>query len=185
MQVFATLSNRDYKAEDLDKASEAVATLFGDGASATAIRDILVASKIVMPAHLTLEVRGCLAEHGIDLDPGLEPTVGIPGSELELALPMSYRASSIISRLLGEEEGDIPVHAVYDVLDLMSAVDCPASEDEIGVIGEVLARAVLGITGQVPEPIKAQAGLLQYQNAYTAKQSELIDPDAESAPEED
>ncbi len=183
MQVFAhTTVNEN---GDLDKAAEAVANLFGDEASSSAIREILDAGQIVMPAHLILEVRDCLAKYDIDVAAPLSPTVGIPGSELELALPKSYRASSIISRLLGEEQGDIPVHAVYDVIDLMSAVDCPTSEEEIAVIGEVLARAVLGVTGQIPEPIQAQAGLVQYQNAYTARQSELIDTEAETPPQED
>ena len=183
MQVFANISVSN--PDDLDTAVGALVDYYDDSVDAAAVKELLQAGQVVMPAQFVLEVRDVLAENGVTMSSELTPTVGVPGSELELALPEDHRASTMIARLLGEQEGDIPISAVYDLLDLMTAITPPDSKEETEVVGEVLARAVLGVTGQIPLSIRLAAGIVEFQNAYAAKLSAPIDPDVEEAPPEE
>lgn len=174
--------------EDADLATTAqkLADLLGDDTSQEAVVKVFEAGTVVFPADRTLEVRDLLAKDDIQMGTELMQTVGIPGSELEEALPRSYRTSTAMQRLLGAEEGDLPTSVVYDLIDLIAAKqDTPDSEEETALIGEVLARAVLGVTGNINDAIQLEAGLVHYRNAYNERLSELIDPDAEAAPEGD
>jgi hypothetical protein len=181
MMFFAPITVED--GADLDAAAAALVEKFDDGVSQEAVRKILEAGQVVMPAQMVFEVAETLSPLDIEVGGPLNTTVAIPGSELEQAVPASYRSSSIISRLLGEEQGEIPTSAVYDLIDLLTAIEVPDSEEETALIGEVLARAVLGVTGEIPEKIQMAAGLLHYRNAYQERLSTMIDPDAEAAPE--
>ena len=168
---------------DLSAASKALADMFGDDAAADAILKVLEAGQLVTPVQFVLKAQEVLSDYGVSLQGDLVPTVAIPGQELEGALPLTYRSSTVIERLLGEQEGDIPTAAVYSLIDLLSTVDVPDSEEHTALIGEVLCRAVLGITGDIPEEVQLAAGLLHYRNAAQERNSALVDPSAEAAPE--
>lgn len=183
MQVFAPFDAAE--GADLDAAAAALVTLFDDEVSQEAVRKIMDAGQVVMPAQFTMAVYETLLPLGVQLRAPLNTTVAIPGQELEAALPKSYRMSVLISRLLGEEEGEIPTSAVYDLIDILTAIEVPESDEETALIGEVLARAILGVTAQIPEQIQLGAGLLGYRNAYQERLSAVIDPQAEAAPEQD
>ena len=91
----------------------------------------------------------------------------------------------MIARLQGEEQGDIPTSATYDVVDLLTSMEEPQSPEEVALIGEVLARAILGLTAGIPDGIQQEAGLVEFRSSYNERLAELIAPDAEAAPVDD
>lgn len=169
---------------DLSAAALALADMFGDEASHDAIQKILEAEQVVLPVQFILEAQKVLRAFAIEIEGSLVPTVAVPGQELELALPATYRSSTVIERLLGESTGDIPTQAVYSLIDLLTSIEVPDSEEHAALIGEVLCRAVLGVTGDIPEKLQLAAGLVHYRNAAQERNSALVDPSAEAAPSE-
>jgi len=182
MQFFSPIELTE--SASLEGAAAAIVESYDDDVSLEATLEILKNGQVVVPAQFVLEIAGVLASHGILMTGPLSTAVAIPGQALETALPKDHRTTSVISRLLGEEEGDVPTSAVYDMVDLLTSIDEPEDKEQIALIGEVLARAILGVIAGIPDGIQEQAGLTQFRNSYNERLSALIDPDAEAAPEE-
>lgn len=182
MQFFVPIQAQE--GSDLERAASAIVNFFDDDVSQEAVLEVLRAGQVVTPAEFILAIQALLAAY--DIETAGTPSVAcvIPGQTLETALPKTYRPTTVIARLLGEEEGDIPTSAVYDLVDLLNTIEVPESEEEKNLVGEVLARAILGVTSGIPEGIQLPAGLVHYRNAYNGRVAALIDPDAEAAPEE-
>jgi hypothetical protein len=180
MQFFSPIEAPE--GADLEAAASAVVAVLDDEASKDSVLEILKAGQVVTPAEYLLKVQVALEGFGIKMVGPLNGAVAIPGQALEQALPKAYRPSVVISRLLGEESGDVPTSAVYDMVDLLTSIDEPEAPEEVALIGEVLARAVMGVTAGIPDGIQQKAGLIDFRNAYTERLSALIDPDAEAAP---
>jgi hypothetical protein len=183
MQFFSPIEFTE--GADLAPAAKAVAEALGDESSQEAILEVLNAGQVVMPAERLLDVQQALSTCDVKMAGPLRNAVAIPGQPLELAVPKSYRASTVIARLLGEEQGDIPTSATYDVVDLLTSMEEPQSPEEVALIGEVLARAILGLTAGIPDGIQQEAGLVEFRSSYNERLAELIAPDAEAAPVDD
>jgi hypothetical protein len=167
MQFYCKANVSDDK---VDQVCEALANLYGDEASPEAAKSLLAQSGVVLfTAQQAIAVDRLLRELGSELElETLTPTVAVPYTEGEQALPKSFRASTMITRLLGEEVGDIPTTAVYDLIDIITAVDVPEDELEAQTIADALARAVCGVTQAVPDKLKALSGLEAFRSAYLA-----------------
>lgn len=154
----------------VDKVCEGLSTLYGDEASAQAAKSLLTESGVVLfTAQHAIAVERLLRDLGAELDlETLTPTVAVPYTEGEQALPKSFRASTMIARLLGEEQGDIPTTAVYDLIDIITAVDVPEDKEEAQTIADALARAVCGVTQAVPDEIRQLSGIEAFRAAYLA-----------------
>tara|TARA_R100000951_G_scaffold114960_1_gene121526 strand:+ start:27033 stop:27587 length:555 start_codon:yes stop_codon:yes gene_type:complete len=183
MQFFSPIEFTE--GADLGPVAKAVADTLGDETCEKAVLEVMLASQVVMPAERILDVQAALATCDVKMPGPLRIAVAIPGQALELAVPKSYRASTVIARLLGEEQGDIPTSAAYDMVDLLTSIDEPENPEEIALIGEVLARAILGVTAGITKGIQEESGLLQFRNSYNERLAALIDPDAEAAPVDD
>jgi len=168
MQFFAKIT--DLPEEKVAPLCEALANLGGDEASASAMEDLIAESGVVLfTAQLAISVDRLVREFGgsLDLD-SMTQTVAVPFTAGEDCIPKSFRASTMISRLLGEEKGDIPTSAVYDLIDIITSVDVPEEPSEAMGIADALARAVLGITQAVPEEFRKLSGIEAFKAAYLA-----------------